>query len=161
MRTAMKNLAAVAAVITALSLAPAGASAFTGDGDGPHAGGAHFKRMATALGLSAQQKQDIKAIFQNNRPQIQPLVKQLVAERKALRTLIHADTVDETAIRAQSAKVAAIQADMAVQHALTGQAVRKLLTPEQVQKLKEFQAKMELRHEKVRARAMKQIDRDK
>ena len=160
MKTTIRTIAAAAALITAVSLAPAGASAFTGD-DGPPMAGRHFKKMATELGLSAQQQQDIKAIFQKARPQSQPQMKQLMAERHALRALIHADTVDEAAIRAQSAKVAAIQADLAVQRALTGQQVRKLLTPEQVQKMKDFQAKMDRRHDKAGPRAMKCMDRDK
>jgi len=158
MKTTIRTLAAAAALITAVSLAPTGASAFMGD-DGPPMAGRHFKRMATELGLSAQQQQDIKAVFQKERPQLQ--MKQLMVERRALRTLIHADTVDEAAIRAQSAKVEAIQADLAVQRALTGQQVRKLLTPEQAQKLKDFQAKMESRHGKGGPRAMKCMDRDK
>ena len=160
MKTTIRTLAAAAALITAVSFAPTGASAFMGD-DGPPMAGRHFKRMATELGLSAQQQQDIKAVFQKERHQLQPLMKQLMVERRALRTLIHADTVDEAAIRAQSAKAAAIQADLAVQRALTGQQVRKLLTPEQAQKLKDFQAKMESRHGKGGPRAMKCMDRDK
>lgn len=160
MKTTIRTLAAAAALITAVSFAPVGASAFMDD-DGPPMAGPHFKRMATELGLSAQQQQEIEAIFQKERPQLQPLMKQLMVERHALRTLIHADTVDEAAIRAQSAKAAAIQADLAVQRALTGQQIRKLLTPEQAQKLKDFQAKMESRHGKCGPCAMKCMDRDK
>lgn len=159
MKTTIRTLAAVTALVTAVSLAPTGASAFTGD-DGPPMAGQHFKKLATTLGLSAQQQQDIKAILQKDRPQFQPLIKQLVVERRALRTLIHADTIDEAAIRAQSAKVAAIQADQAVLRAHTGQDVRKLLTPEQVQKLKDFQATMERRHDRTGPHAMKHMDRD-
>ncbi len=160
MKTTIRTFAAAAAFVAVASLAPTGASAFVGN-DGAPMAGRHFKKMATELGLSAQQQQDIKAIFQKDRPQFQPLVKQLVAERRALRTLIHADTVDEAAIRAQSAKVAAIQADLAVHRALTGQQVRKLLTPEQVQKLKDFQAKMDQRHDKAGPRTMKHMDGEK
>jgi protein CpxP len=160
MRTTIKTLAAAAALITAVSLAPAGASAFMGE-DGPPMHGQHFKRMATELGLSAQQKLDIKAIFQKDRAQFQPLMQQLKTEHRSLRSLIHADTIDEAAIRAQSAKVAAIQADLAVQRAHMSQEVHKLLTPEQVLKLKDFQAKQDERRDKAGARAMKRLDRDK
>ena len=147
MRTTLKHLAAAAALITAVSIAPVGASAFTDD-DGPPPAGPHFKRMATELGLSAQQKQGIRAIYEKNRAQYHPLLKQLAAERHALRALIQADAVDEAAIRAQSARVAAIQADLAVLRAHMGQEVRKLLTPEQAQKLRAFQEKMDERRGK-------------
>lgn len=160
MRTTIRTIAAGAALITAVSLAPVGASAFMGD-DGHPMAGPHFKRMATELGLSAQQKQDIKAVFQKDRAQFLPLIQQLKSEHRSLRSLVHAGTVDDAAIRAQSAKVAAIQADLAVQRAHMGQEVRKLLTPEQVQKLKAFQAKQEERQDKAGARAMKRIERNK
>jgi protein CpxP len=148
-----------AALFTAIGIAPSGASAFMGE-DGPPMKGQHFARMATELGLSAQQKTDIKAIFQKNRAQFQPLLKQMVAERHALRTLIQADVIDEAAIRAQSARVAAIQADLAVQRAHMGQEVRKLLTPEQIQKLKEFQTRMDEHRGKAGSRPMKRIEPD-
>ena len=160
MRTTIKSLAAAAAFIAGVSLAPSGASAFMG-ADGPPMAAQHFRRIATELGLSAQQKQDIKAIFQNDRTQFQPLLKQLVAERRALRTLIQADTIDEAAIRAQSAKLAAVQADLAVQGAHVGQEVRKVLTPEQVRKFRELQAKMDRKRDEMLSRVTRRIERDK
>jgi Spy/CpxP family protein refolding chaperone len=97
--------------------------------------------MGTELNLSSKQKQDIKDVYTKSRAGIEPLMKQLRTERRALRTLTHADTVDEAAIRAQSNKIATIMADLAVQHTQTTSKVRALLTPEQVQKLKTIQAK--------------------
>lgn len=160
MKTTIRSLAAAAALVTVVALTPVGASAFMCE-EGPPMGGHHFKRMATELGLSAQQQQDVKAIFQKDRAQFLPLLKQLVAERRALRGLIQADAIDEAAIRAQSAKVAAIQADLAVQRAHMSQEVRKVLTPEQVQKLREFQAKMDRKHDQALSRATDRAEQGK
>jgi protein CpxP len=137
MRPVIKNLLACAAVTAAIGLTPAVSPAFVcGDGAAPAAH--HLKKMTRQLGLSPQQQQQIKDIFTRNRSQAEPLVKQLRAEHRALRSLIHGDTFDEAAIRAQSAKIAAVQADLTVQRARTAQEVRKLLTPEQVKKFKEL-----------------------
>ncbi len=160
MRTIFKNLAAAVVLVTAVSLAPAGVSAFTGEEGLPMAG-PRFNRMSTELGLSAQQQQDIKAILRKDGAQFLPLLKQFMAERRALRALIQADALDEAAIRAQSVKVAAIQADLAVQRARVGQEVRKLLTPEQTLKLKELQAGMDGKRDRMLSRAIRRIERDK
>jgi len=159
MRIAIKSLSAVAAAITVLSLAPVNARAFMG-GEGQAQGGLHYKKIASALGLSAQQKHDIKEILKKNRPQTQPLMKQLITERRALRSLIQNETIDEPAIRAQSAKVAAIESDMAVERARVTQEIRTVLTPEQVQKYLDIQAKRDRKLDKFLLRASKRIDRN-
>jgi len=141
MKKTIGNLAAVAALVTAASLAPIGASALAAGEDGPSLAVQQIKKVAAELGMTAQQKQGIKAILQNDQEQFQPLLQQLKSEHRNLRALIQADTVDEAAIQAQSAKVAAIQASLAVKRAQMSQEMRKLLTPEQIQKFKDLQAK--------------------
>ena len=144
MRTSVKLFASAAAVIAAVSFSPIQASAFMGEEGMPPAG-RHFKKMAAELGLTAQQQEGIKGIFAKNRQAAEPLMKQLKSERHALRSLVQADTIDEAAIRAQVAKMGTVQADMAVQHAKLAQEIRTILTPEQLQKFKEIQAKRESR----------------
>jgi len=144
MKNAAKGFAIAVAVVAAVSFVPLESSACMGE-DGSPPVGRHMKKMATELGLTAQQQQDVKAVFEKARPQAEPLMKQRKSEHQALRTLIHADAVDEAAIRAQSARVAAVEADMAVQRAHVAQQVRAILTPEQAQKFKEFQAGRESR----------------
>ena len=117
--------------------------------------------MAAELGLSAQQRQEIKGILRNDQDQFLPLLKQLKSEHRSLRSLVQADTVDEAAIRAQSAKVAAILANLAVQRALIGQELRKVLTPAQIEKFKELQAKRDQRRDRAGARIMKWVNADK
>jgi protein CpxP len=68
-----------------------------------------------------------------------------VTERRALRDTIHAETIDETAIRAQAAKVASLEADLAVQRAHVSHDIRAVLTPDQLEKLKEMQIDVDAR----------------
>jgi len=160
MKHAGKGFAIVAAVVAAVSFAPLTSSAFMGE-DGSLPAGHHFNKMATELGLSGQQKQDVKDIFVKIRPQTATLIKQLKTERRSLRTLIQADAVDETAIRAQSARVAAVEADLAVQKAHVAQQIRTVLTPEQVQKFKELQANRDSRMDEKRTHRPNQLRQDR
>ena len=155
MKNAGKGFVIVAAVVAAVSLSPLSSFAFMGE-DGAPPAGRHLKKMATDLGLSSQQQQDVKAVFAKTRSQAEPLMKQLKTEHRSLRALIQADAVDDAAIRAQSAKVAAVEADLAVQRAHVGQQVRAILTPEQVQKFKELQAARDGRIDDSRGRRPRQ-----
>lgn len=157
MKSLIRNSAAVAAVLAALALVPAASQAYMGE-DGPPQAGKHFKNMVKDLQLTAQQKQQVKDIFAKNRPQAEPLMKQFTAERRAMRGLIQADVFDEAAIRAQSAKMAAVEADLAVQRARVAQEIRAILTPEQIAKAKELQAQ---RDKKMDERAMRPGKRQK
>jgi protein CpxP len=129
--------------------------------DGSLPVGHHFNKMATELGLTNQQKQNVKDIFVKIRPQTEPLMKQLKTERRALRSLIQAETIDDAAIRAQSAKVAVVAADLAVQKAHVAQQIRTVLTPEQVQKFKELQANRDSRMDEKRIHRPNQLKQDK
>jgi len=116
--------------------------------------GKHFlNRLADQLGMTETQRTQAKAILETSRSQAKPLAAGLKQERHQLRNLIHSGTADEAAIRAQSAKVAAVQADLAVQRAQTVKKLMALLTPEQQTKLKELKAKW---GEKYREHAMDQ-----
>lgn len=145
MKAIAKTIAAIVAVIATTTLAPLSASAHEGECMDPT--GQHFKKMGTDLGLSAKQQQDMQELFSKSRARNEPLLKQMATERRALRALIHADSINEAAIRAQSGKVAAAMADLAVQRAQTVQQIRALLTPEQIQKFKTIQAKHDNRND--------------
>jgi protein CpxP len=92
-----------------------------------------------ALGVTDEQKTQIKEILRQHQPTVQPLVQSAVTEHRALREVIRAEPVNETAIRAQSAKVAAVEADLAVARAHVVQDLRKVLTAEQIEQLKALQ----------------------
>jgi Spy/CpxP family protein refolding chaperone len=59
----------------------------------------------------------VKTILRKYQPTVGPLIKEVVTERRTLRDAIHAEIIDETAIRAQAAKVASLESDLAVQRA--------------------------------------------
>jgi periplasmic protein CpxP/Spy len=61
------------------------------------------------------------------------------AARGALEAAIMADTVDEAGIRARSAEVAAVEADVAVSRAKLRNQVFQILTPEQRAEANRFQ----------------------
>jgi periplasmic protein CpxP/Spy len=101
----------------------------------------NFKKFAKRLGLTDAQKAQAKTIFQGNKDVAKPIVTSLRAERENLQALIHADTIDEAAIRAETAKLAGIQADLNVNRAKVGAQFRAILTPAQLDILKAMHRK--------------------
>lgn len=91
--------------------------------------------LFASLGLTDEQKAQIKGIFQNHRTAAAPLVQQLRAQGKQLKTVIETAPVDEAAIRAQAAQVSTVKADLAVLRAHLIQDILGVLTPAQVQQL--------------------------
>jgi len=104
-----------------------------------------FKKQLAQLGATDEQKAQVKAILRKYQPTAGPLIQEVVTERRALRDAIRAETIDETAIRAQAAKVASLEADLAVQRAHVAHDIRAVLTPEQLQKLKDMQINVDAR----------------
>jgi protein CpxP len=140
MKIRSKSLVTVFLAVIGLAFVISQTNAFAGHG-GHGKGGWHLKKMMAAVGLSDEQKVVVKDILTQSRTGLEPVLKQLVTERRALRNLIQSESFDEAAIRSQAASVANLQADLAVERAKVYQAVLKVLTPEQIQKLKEFQEK--------------------
>ena len=108
-------------------------------------GGKHqhhnFRKIAKKLGLTDAQKAQAKSIFQGNKEVVKPIFASLHAERKNLQALMHADTIDEAAIRTETAKIAGIQADLNVNRAKIGAQFRAILTPAQLVTLKSMHQK--------------------
>lgn len=134
---------AVVFCITALTVLTGVANAHEGF-DGEY-GAKHqrhdFRKIAKKLKLTDAQKAQAKTIFQENREAAKPIFANLREERKNLHTLMESDTIDEAAIRAETAKLAAIQADMNVNRAKVGAKFRAILTSSQLATLKAMQQK--------------------
>lgn len=157
MKTSLRTIVAGAVLTAAVALSPATSMAFMGeDGPLPPDGGG-IKKLSKELQLTPQQQQQFRDVFAKNRPQGEPLKKQFLDERRALRALIQADTVDEGAIRAQVAKLAAVEADMAVHRAHVSKEIRAILTPEQIAKTKELQEQRDKRMEERPAKAGRRL----
>ncbi len=131
------------------------------DRDGDHRGRHRhpFAKLAKNLGLSEKQKSQIKDIFAKSRPQAKPLLDKLVTEKRALRTLVQSGTADESAIRSQAAKVAGIEADLAVRRAQVSKQVRALLTPDQIAKFNAMQKERDSHFDEFRGRMDERFDR--
>ena len=109
-----------------------------------------FEKMAAKLGLSEQQKVKMQEIFKQNREQTKPVFDRLITEKRNLRMLVQAEKADETAIRAQAAKLAGIEGDLAIQRAHMAKQMRAILNPEQIEKFKAIQKEREQKFDKFR-----------
>lgn len=98
----------------------------------------HAMKMAKELGLTEQQKSQAKALWAEHRAANRELFQKMRAERRELRALVHSGSANEGAIRAQAAKVAEAEADLAVSKAQGARKFLALLTPEQVTKYREM-----------------------
>jgi Spy/CpxP family protein refolding chaperone len=130
--------------VAALTSLASIALAHDGGFDGGHFGNQHqhnFKKLAHKLGLTDAQKAQAKTIFEGNKEVVKPIITNLRAEQKTLQALLHADTIDEAAIRAETAKIAGIQADLNVNRAKVGARFRAILTPAQLDILKTLHQK--------------------
>jgi periplasmic protein CpxP/Spy len=108
-----------------------------------HRGRHHAMRMAKELGLSEQQQSQAKALYEEHRAANKEVFQKMRAERRQLRMLVHSGSSDEVAIRAQAAKVAQAEADLAVSKARMARKFIALLTPEQLSKYQGMTAKGE------------------
>ena len=100
-------------------------------------------KMAKELGLNEQQQTRAKELWQGSRSENKELFQKLRAEKRQLRTLVHSGNADEGAIRAQAARVAQAEADLAVRKGEMAKKFIALLTPEQATKYREMMAKHE------------------
>ena len=119
-----------------------------GLGGGPGDGGANHPPpfMFKKLGLTDAQKAQAKAIFKTDRTDVKSIFASLNRERKNLQALIHADTIDEAAIRAETLKIASIEADLHVNRAKMGVQFRAILTPEKLVTLKSLEQNHRPKH---------------
>ncbi len=130
----------IAALTAFASIAQADGGGWGGEDCGNHQHH-NFKKFSKKLGLTDAQKAQAKTIFEGNKDVVKPIITNMLAERKNLQALMHADTIDEAAIRAETAKIAVIQADLNVNRAKVGAQFRAILTPAQLAILKTLHQK--------------------
>ena len=98
-----------------------------------------FGFFGPGLNLTDAQKAQIKTIADSHKAEWQALGERARTAHQALEATMSAGTVDEGLIRAKSAEVAAVEADMAVASARARAEVWPILTPEQQAQVKEHQ----------------------
>ena len=109
------------------------------------------------LGLSTEQKQQVRSLLQERAAEFKSLGAQLRTARRAVNSAIANDET-EGAIRAASAEVAKVEADMAVLRAAVRKQVFAVLTPEQQAKAKELRLRALERAEKRVQRRKKTVE---
>lgn len=114
--------------------------------EGPGHGGMHhgmFGEMLPfhAVGLTDTQKTQIKELYHNAKPAMQPLMQQARQNHEAMIQLITSGTFDQAKAQALATQAAQIHAQMEVQHAQIASQAYALLTTEQKTKMTEVLAK--------------------
>jgi periplasmic protein CpxP/Spy len=159
-RTITLGLALVAALLAAGGHASA---QNTNDPQAPPSGrpGGRFGRpggpggplgglMLGRLNLTDAQRDQVKSLMQSHQSDMKALGDRAAAARAALQSAISADVVDEGLIRARSADLAAVEADMAVAQARLRSEIFQILTPDQQAQAKQAQADMQQRMQGMR-----------
>jgi len=113
--------------------------------DSGHGGvrGHFLERAKTKLGLTAEQSAQIKAVLGADRELLRHLISQRHAARIGLRAAIQADGATEAAVRVAAAKVAAVEADLAVERLKLYGKLAPILTADQRAQVKEFQRRLD------------------
>jgi len=101
--------------------------------------GGYIHRLAQRLNLTDDQTAQIKTILRSERDTLRPLIGQLHTARINLRAAIQAADANETTVRAASAQVAAVEADLAVERMKIFAKIAPILTDEQRQQLSELE----------------------
>lgn len=115
---------------------PPGGPGMRGPGGpmGPMGFGPGFRE----LDLSDDQKAQLKSIAESHRDDFRAAGEKARAAHEGMQALLEADTIDEAAIRAKAADVAAAEADVAILNAKVRKESVAILTSEQQAKLKEM-----------------------
>ena len=115
--------------------------------------GGYFHRLAQRLNLTDDQKAQIKTVLQSERGTLRPLLGQLRAARTNLRAAIRAADANESTVRAASAQVAVVEANLAVERMKIFAKIAPILTDEQRQQLSELEPRADNFADRAIARA--------
>ena len=105
--------------------------------------GQFLERAKEKLGLTDEQAAQIKTVLVGEKETLKGLVVKLHEARTGLREAIQASEATEASVRAASAKVAAVEADLAVERLKLFGKISPILTEEQRAKVKEFQSRID------------------
>jgi Spy/CpxP family protein refolding chaperone len=115
-----------------------------------------FRALRGELGLTDEQRNEIKAILKSHKEEIRTVAGELREEHKKLREATLRQPLDEAAIRQAASDMATSIGDAAVLHAKVREEVVSKLTPQQVRKLDTFRKDVETSVDKCLASAGKQ-----
>ncbi len=110
------------------------AGGFGGPGfDGPQMA----ERLIRFLDLEGEQRDEVRQIIDNARPELRELSDAMRDSRSELRELAEADTLDTAALRSAADQTGDLMADIIVVGVGVMNEVRAVLTPEQLEELEE------------------------
>lgn len=107
----------------------------------------HLKMMAKKLGLSKDQVTAIEKIHEASEEDKKSISEKIQKERKDLKELMMADTLDKSKIRSKMEEIAELKVDKKMLWIEDKIQIQKVLTPEQRSKQKEL---MKKHHEKMK-----------
>lgn len=105
--------------------------------------GRFLARAQEKLGLTDDQVAQIRTQLQGERPVLKDLLTRLHDARMGLRTAIRASDANEASVRASSAKVAAVESDLAVERLKLFGKISPILTADQRAKLSEIEGRVD------------------
>ena len=105
--------------------------------------GRFLERAKEKLGLSDDQVSQIKAQLLAEKGNLKDVISKLHDARVSLRDAIQASDATEASVCAASAKVAAVESDLAVERLKLFGKIGPILTDDQREKVKEFQTKID------------------
>lgn len=95
------------------------------------------------LDLTSDQQAQAKAIWEKEKPAMEPLMQQMRVNHQNMRALEASGPFDEAKTRALATQQAPTMIEMQVQHARIKSEMMQILTPDQKTKLADFEAKKE------------------
>ena len=126
-----------------------GAAALVAQGMHGHGGrmGFDFDRMlafySSKLDLSSAQQDQLKAIWEKEKPTLQPLMQQMHQNHAAMKTLEASGPFDEGKTRALATQNAQTMIELQVQHARIKSEMMQVLTADQKTKLQQLESEHE------------------
>jgi len=102
--------------------------------------GADFHRMLKQLDLTSDQHAQVKAIWEKEKPAMQPLMQQMRQNHEAMKALEAAGPYDEAKTRALATQNSQTMIELQVAHARIKSEIMQILTPDQKAKLAQIEA---------------------
>jgi periplasmic protein CpxP/Spy len=102
--------------------------------------GGDFHHMLRQLDLTADQHTQVKAIFEKEKPALQPLMQQMRQNHASMRTLEASGPFDEAKTRALATQNSQTMIELEVEHARIKSEIMQILTADQKAKLAQIEA---------------------
>jgi periplasmic protein CpxP/Spy len=106
-------------------------------GPGPRRAGPQADLGLRGIDLTDAQREQVRSIMESHKAEFDEAGKKLRDAHRAFAEAVHASPIDEATIRARSTAVAAAMADEAILRAKVRSEVQAILTPEQLEQLKQ------------------------